>query len=164
MSCCSGRWDTLQIGSFMRVPQRGIFAHSGPYALFAPSGELTTNFHQCAIIAADYKLNFTPGKSEHITALHERVGDRLLNLFSTNGGLYIKFGVSRFLTVRRLFEMMYRQWSDMISRSSNWGKCCAFTKTHVGQIFTAIQRCTPSPLRRRCSRFSGRVRLSSKWP
>ena len=92
----------------MRVPRRGIFAHSGPYASFAPSGELTTNFHQCAIIAADYKLNFTPGKSEHITALHERVGDRLLNLFSTNGGLYIKFGASCFLTVCRLFEMMYQ--------------------------------------------------------
>ncbi len=52
-----------------------------------------TNFLQCALIATDYKLNFTPGKSDHISALHERVGDRLLNLFSSNGGLYIKFGV-----------------------------------------------------------------------
>ena len=92
----------------MRVPQRGIFARSGLYALFAQSGELNTNLHQCALIAVDYKLNFTPGKSEHISALHERVGDRLLSLFSTNGGLYIKFGVSYFLTISRLFEMMYR--------------------------------------------------------
>lgn len=51
------------------------------------------NFLQGALIAIDYKLNFTPGKSDHISALHERVGDRLLNLFSSNGGLYIKFGV-----------------------------------------------------------------------
>lgn len=49
-------------------------------------------FWTCAIIAADYKLNFTPGKSDSILALHERVGDRLLNLFTSNGGLYIKFG------------------------------------------------------------------------
>jgi aarF domain-containing kinase len=53
-----------------------------------------TDFLQCAIIAADYKLNFTPDKSDDILALHERVGDRLLNLFTSNGGLYIKFGVS----------------------------------------------------------------------
>lgn len=49
-------------------------------------------FWTCAIIAADYKLNFTPGKSDSILALHERVGDRLLNLFTSNGGLYINFG------------------------------------------------------------------------
>jgi len=55
------------------------------------------NFLQCALIATDYKLNFTPGKSDHISALHERVGDRLLNLFSSNGGLYIKFGVFHIL-------------------------------------------------------------------
>ncbi|KAH9034755.1 ABC1 family-domain-containing protein [Lactarius pseudohatsudake] len=49
-------------------------------------------FWTCALIAADYKLNFTPNKSDSISALHERVGDRLLNLFISNGGLYIKFG------------------------------------------------------------------------
>ncbi|KAI0267342.1 atypical/ABC1/ABC1-B protein kinase [Gloeopeniophorella convolvens] len=49
-------------------------------------------FWTCAIIAADYKLNFTPGKSDSISSLHERVGDRLLNLFFSNGGLYVKFG------------------------------------------------------------------------
>ena len=54
---------------------------------------------QCALIATDYKLNFTPGKSDHISALHERVGDRLLNLFSSNGGLYIKFGVFYVLAI-----------------------------------------------------------------
>jgi hypothetical protein len=80
----------------MRVPQGGIFAPSGLCALFrhiAPFCYLTI-FGQCALIAADYKLNFTPGKSDYISALHERVGDRLLNLFSSNGGLYIKFGMS----------------------------------------------------------------------
>jgi aarF domain-containing kinase len=57
------------------------------------------NFQQCALIAADYKLNFRPGKSDYISALHERVGDRLLNLFTSNGGLYIKFGVSCILVI-----------------------------------------------------------------
>jgi hypothetical protein len=57
------------------------------------------NFRQCVLIAADYKLNFRPGKSDYISALHERVGDRLLNLFTSNGGLYIKFGVSYILII-----------------------------------------------------------------
>ncbi|KAI0060516.1 ABC1-domain-containing protein [Artomyces pyxidatus] len=52
----------------------------------------TRTFWTCAMIALDYKLNFTPEKSESISSLHERVGERLLNLFSSNGGLYIKFG------------------------------------------------------------------------
>ena len=58
-----------------------------------------TNFLQGALIAIDYKLNFTQGKSDHISALHERVGNRLLNLFSSNGGLYIKFGMSYILAI-----------------------------------------------------------------
>ncbi|KAA1475226.1 ABC1-domain-containing protein [Dentipellis sp. KUC8613] len=50
-------------------------------------------FYTCAIIAADYKLNFQPGMSnEHIVALHTRVAERLFNLLTSNGGLYIKFG------------------------------------------------------------------------
>ena len=60
-----------------------------------------TRFGQCALIAADYKLNFTPGKSDYISALHDRVGDRLLNLFTSNGGLYIKFGGSCISAIRK---------------------------------------------------------------
>ncbi|KAF8586439.1 ABC1-domain-containing protein [Ramaria rubella] len=45
-----------------------------------------------ALIAADYKLNFRPGQADKITALHERVAERLYNLFVENGGLYIKIG------------------------------------------------------------------------
>jgi predicted unusual protein kinase regulating ubiquinone biosynthesis (AarF/ABC1/UbiB family) len=62
---------------------------------------LLIDLWQCALVAADYKLNFTPGKSDYISALHERVGDRLLNLFTSNGGLYIKFGGSYMLAVGR---------------------------------------------------------------
>ncbi|KAJ6473291.1 ABC1 family-domain-containing protein [Mycena sanguinolenta] len=46
----------------------------------------------CAIITADYKLNFTPEKSEQIPELHERVANIMFNLFTSNGGLYIKIG------------------------------------------------------------------------
>ncbi|KAK9459626.1 ABC1 family-domain-containing protein [Lipomyces oligophaga] len=43
-----------------------------------------------SIIAADYKINFT---EEHdIDALHNRVAERIYNLITTNGGLYIKIG------------------------------------------------------------------------
>lgn len=44
------------------------------------------------MITIDYKLNFTPEKSELIPELHERVANRMWNLFTLNGGLYIKIG------------------------------------------------------------------------
>ncbi|KAJ7755229.1 ABC1 family-domain-containing protein [Mycena metata] len=46
----------------------------------------------CALITYEYKRNFTPEKSEQIPELHERVADILFNLFTSNGGLYIKIG------------------------------------------------------------------------
>ncbi|KAJ7762792.1 ABC1 family-domain-containing protein [Mycena maculata] len=46
----------------------------------------------CALITAEYKMNFTPEKSDQIPELHERVADIMFNLFTSNGGLYIKIG------------------------------------------------------------------------
>ncbi|KAI0960694.1 hypothetical protein AcV7_000002 [Taiwanofungus camphoratus] len=46
----------------------------------------------CMVIALDYKLNFRPEMSGEIPALHERVAQRMYDLFTTNGGLYIKIG------------------------------------------------------------------------
>nr|GAT51209.1 predicted protein [Mycena chlorophos] len=46
----------------------------------------------CARITADYKFNFTEDKSAQIPELHERVADIMYNLFTSNGGLYIKIG------------------------------------------------------------------------
>ncbi|CAA7264407.1 unnamed protein product [Cyclocybe aegerita] len=46
----------------------------------------------CAMITADYKWNFTPEKTKQIPQLHERVADRVFNLLTSNGGLYIKIG------------------------------------------------------------------------
>ncbi|TFK25857.1 ABC1-domain-containing protein [Coprinopsis marcescibilis] len=46
----------------------------------------------CVVITVDYKLNFTPEKSDQIPELHERVADRMYNLLTANGGLYIKIG------------------------------------------------------------------------
>ncbi|KAF8882263.1 ABC1-domain-containing protein [Infundibulicybe gibba] len=40
----------------------------------------------------DYKLNFNAANSAGIPALHERVAERMYNLFTANGGLYIKIG------------------------------------------------------------------------
>ncbi|KIJ54125.1 hypothetical protein M422DRAFT_25091 [Sphaerobolus stellatus SS14] len=48
--------------------------------------------YTCAIIAADYKINFKPGQGEKIMEIHERVAERIYNLFVKNGGLYIKIG------------------------------------------------------------------------
>jgi len=47
---------------------------------------------QCAVITLDYKLNFSPEKSDKIPELHERVAERIYNLLTANGGLYIKIG------------------------------------------------------------------------
>lgn len=49
---------------------------------------------QYSLIALDYKINFTPENSEGIPAIHERVAERLFNLVTSNGGLYIKIGTS----------------------------------------------------------------------
>ncbi|KAF8193802.1 ABC1 family-domain-containing protein [Pholiota molesta] len=46
----------------------------------------------CAMITLDYKWNFTPEKSEQIPELHERVAQRVFDLLTSNGGLYIKIG------------------------------------------------------------------------
>ncbi|KAI0687937.1 ABC1-domain-containing protein [Cerioporus squamosus] len=46
----------------------------------------------CALIAIDYKLNFKPEKADGIPALQERVAQRVYDLLTSNGGLYIKIG------------------------------------------------------------------------
>ena len=46
------------------------------------------------MIALDYKLNFTPEKASGIPALQERVAQRVYDLLTSNGGLYIKIGTS----------------------------------------------------------------------
>lgn len=53
---------------------------------------LTCIHTQCAIIALDYKVNFTAENSDGIPAIHERVADRVFDLLTSNGGLYIKIG------------------------------------------------------------------------
>ncbi|KAH0835689.1 ABC1-domain-containing protein [Lanmaoa asiatica] len=44
------------------------------------------------MISLDYKLNFQPEKADQIPQLHTRVADRMYDLFTSNGGLYIKIG------------------------------------------------------------------------
>ena len=48
--------------------------------------------YNAIVFTIDYKLNFQPGDSKLIEALHERVAKRILNVCKKNGGLYIKFG------------------------------------------------------------------------
>lgn len=53
-------------------------------------------FYNGIALAIDYKLNFKPGYSPedtmHIEQLHERVANRIFDVFEKNGGLYIKMG------------------------------------------------------------------------
>lgn len=44
------------------------------------------------ILAVDYKLNFNPENVDGIMALHERAAQRIYDVITANGGLYIKIG------------------------------------------------------------------------
>ncbi|KAG7085810.1 hypothetical protein E1B28_003348 [Marasmius oreades] len=48
--------------------------------------------YTCAMITLDYKINFTEANNDHIPELHERVANRMYDLFTSNGGAYIKVG------------------------------------------------------------------------
>lgn len=37
-------------------------------------------------------MNFNAENSDGIPAIHERVADRIFDLLTSNGGLYVKFG------------------------------------------------------------------------
>ncbi|KAH9927391.1 atypical/ABC1/ABC1-B protein kinase [Amylocystis lapponica] len=89
--------------SSSRLPKylrRSLYATSALAALYALDREYNASaiirnlrtFWACAIIALDYKLNFTPETSDRIPALHQRVADRVFDLLTENGGLYIKIG------------------------------------------------------------------------
>jgi len=77
----------------MPLPSLAIFARYGPSVGFTTAHGIVTNDEQCALISADYKLNFTPDQADRIPALHQRVADRMYDLFTSNGGLYIKIGM-----------------------------------------------------------------------
>ncbi|KAI9321246.1 ABC1 family-domain-containing protein [Dichotomocladium elegans] len=53
-------------------------------------------FYNGIALAVDYKLNFQPSmdvdSASRIEALHERVANRMFDVFERNGGLYIKMG------------------------------------------------------------------------
>uniref|UniRef100_A0A8H7XXJ9 ABC1 atypical kinase-like domain-containing protein n=1 Tax=Psilocybe cubensis TaxID=181762 RepID=A0A8H7XXJ9_PSICU len=70
-------------------------------------------FTTSALITWDYKSNFTPGKSEQIPELHERVGQRVFDLLSTNGGLYIKFGQAIAANAAALPEPIQKQFASL---------------------------------------------------
>ncbi|CAO3627242.1 unnamed protein product [Mucor fragilis] len=76
-------------------------------------------FYNGLALAVDYKLNFKPGHSPedglHIEQLHQRVANRIFDVFEKNGGLYIKMGqvigtqsailpVAYQIRARRLFD------------------------------------------------------------
>lgn len=69
-----------------------------------------------ALVAADYKLNFTPDRAGAIPALHERVADRVYNLLTTNGGLYIKIGAS----ITPFLSSCVMQRTESVCRPSYW--------------------------------------------
>lgn len=53
-------------------------------------------FYNGIALAVDYKLNFRPSpdirNTSKIEALHERVANRIFDVFERNGGLYVKMG------------------------------------------------------------------------
>lgn len=50
-------------------------------------------FYNGVALAVDYKLNFRPSpNANRIESLHERVANRIFDVFERNGGLYVKMG------------------------------------------------------------------------
>lgn len=76
-----------------------------------------TSLSQCAAITWDYKWNFTPEKTELIPELHERVAERMYNLLTSNGGLYIKIGYVHFLPSYCDAELIQPQAGNRSKRS-----------------------------------------------
>ncbi|KAF7300983.1 ABC1 domain-containing protein [Mycena indigotica] len=86
------RWQRyLRRVGFMGVGVGVVYTVDRNYNASALGRNLRTLW-ACALITADYKLNFTPEKSDQIPQLHERVAEVMFNLFTSNGGLYIKIG------------------------------------------------------------------------
>jgi aarF domain-containing kinase len=81
-----------RFGIFVGVGAAGYLIDKHAYSSTLQRN-LRTVWNAC-LIAADYKLNFNPGDSAKIDALHERVAQRMYNVCKENGGLYIKFGKS----------------------------------------------------------------------
>ncbi|KAL1671925.1 ABC1 family-domain-containing protein [Schizophyllum commune] len=83
-----------------KYARRALYTGAGIGTLWAidtnfNASAITRNFrtiYMCGAIALDYSINFTPAKSESIPQLHERVAERMYNLLTKNGGLYIKIG------------------------------------------------------------------------
>ncbi|KAF5350128.1 hypothetical protein D9756_009121 [Leucocoprinus leucothites] len=85
---------TLRYGrraAYVALGLGAIYAFDKYYNASAISRNLRTVW-TCALITLDYKFNFTPEKSEKIPELHERVAQRMYDLLTSNGGLYIKIG------------------------------------------------------------------------
>ncbi|KAI0795083.1 ABC1 family-domain-containing protein [Abortiporus biennis] len=77
--------------SYVAIGGTGIWYSDKKYNASALGRNVNTLI-TCMIIALDYKLNFSPEKAEDIPALHERVANRIYDLLTSNGGLYIKIG------------------------------------------------------------------------
>ncbi|KAI5777367.1 ABC1 domain protein [Geopyxis carbonaria] len=71
----------------------GILYAADVYLNYATFTRNIRTIATCALIAADYKLNFNPGKdATELSRLHERSADRILHMCLANGGLYQKIG------------------------------------------------------------------------
>lgn len=86
----------------------------------------------CAIISADYKINFTPEHADRIPQIHQRVADRMYDLFTKNGGLYIKIG-------KYLVGNVYFVLKVFLFRPSHRRKCSAPAQAHAVKIFKAFR-------------------------
>ncbi|KAL4076564.1 ABC1 family-domain-containing protein [Scleroderma yunnanense] len=85
MCCTIGSWVIIHmVSSFLVIRTTAMIESYVPSQILMPS--------QCTLITLDYKINFRPDKADRIPQLHERVADRIYNLLTSNGGLYIKIG------------------------------------------------------------------------
>ncbi|KAI9243409.1 ABC1 family-domain-containing protein [Sporodiniella umbellata] len=82
------RLQKLGLGSGVCV---GIYSYDSHSEAQVLRRNLRT-FYNGLAVAVDYKFNFEPKTSSSVERLHERVANRIFDVFEQNGGLYIKIG------------------------------------------------------------------------
>ncbi|PPQ94351.1 hypothetical protein CVT25_000679 [Psilocybe cyanescens] len=105
-------WKYARRTGFLAAGATTVYAVDRFYNASSITRTLRT-FTTSAMITWDYKQNFTPGKSEAIPELHERVGQRVYDLLSTNGGLYIKIGQAIAANAAALPEPIQKQFTSL---------------------------------------------------
>ncbi|EPY50869.1 atypical/ABC1/ABC1-B protein kinase [Schizosaccharomyces cryophilus OY26] len=123
----------------------GIYVWDRYYNAQALTRSIRT-VYTATIVALDYKLNFNEQRADRIEALHERVAQRLVNMVSKNGGLYIKMGQIVAMQSSNLPPVYGRVFKGMFDDAPQigWDEVSEIIKTQYNmpaeEVFATIEK------------------------